>query len=829
MSVINNPLHKYTSYNYRWRFGVLGPGAIANPEGYRENGPDVTIIQTGGTPEKTVTTYSEDALGVNVEYFIDDFRSEYLVVPNPGTSFSNAISFEFKIYEPYSVGLFFQTLKLAVTEAGYPSQRGYLDVPFLLELDFIGYDDNGTSFTGTQMGIPKHSLAIKLTNLTFNVDQSGATYTVTALPWNHQALMDQHQRIQTDFKLAGDTVEAMLQGSGSSLTHELNRQQQELEQSQDGQPRARTSANRYSIVFPPNASQSQPNLNLRGVNLNGAADETGANIATTSSELNAQLSANASNATAGLSPEELVFSQPVVSTSSATSSSEVNYIGQSAIVTDFEQFGTNPFGVDSFVFDEGSDAAGDEVYTRGPLTIDANTREFQFAVGTKIEKIISQVILASNWGLNLINQLPDANGDIEWFKIHVETQLRDVNEMLNSGTLAFDFVYIVTPYKIDASAFAATWQDQNYTPKITDCVKSYQYLYTGLNMDIINFEFNIDNSFYKEVFRTNQGGMDAADQSNSATFQTIESHLARTGANDGSNTTDPGSSSRIVSSNNDTSGIGANSSKNQVANLFAKAILNSDIDMVTLDLKLWGDPYYFMDSDVGNYRTPGGGNPNLTVDGKINPTDNEVFILIQFKSAVDYNGSLLQLDPVNLFSGIYKVVSFTNNFVNGMFTQDLNLMRMPNQEVESVENSNAVAEANATGQLPLILNNLKTESANRAGDFEQLIKQAEDFQKLQTAFSQAGIQDFEKILNGTQIFDIAQNLGGAFNQLASLQNNLSSTLSALQGGLPNLLENAAKNALGNALGNTNVGQAISKVNNIRNNVDDVRNNLRGLF
>jgi hypothetical protein len=807
MSVVNNPLHKYTSYNYRWKFGILAPGAIDNPEGYRENGPDVTIIQTGGTPDKSVTTFSEEAIGVNVEYFIDDFRSEYLVVPNPGTSFSNAISFEFKIYEPYSVGLFFQTLKLAVTEAGYPTQRGYLDVPFLLELDFIGYDDTGTSFTGSEMGIAKHSLAIKLTNVTFNVDQSGATYTVTALPWNHQALMDQYQRIQTDFKLSGETVEAMLQGSGASLTHELNRQQEELESSQDGEERARVAGNRYSIVFPASAGQTAPTLNSR------LSDEERV--------LSQAVVPNSGD----LTGEELALAQPVVRTSSATASADVNYIGQSSIVTNFEDFGTNPFGVDQFVFDEGSDAAGDEVYTRGPLTIDANTREFQFSVGTKIEKIISQVILSSDWGLNLINQAPDANGNVEWFKIHVESRLRAIEEMANSGQMAFDFVFIVTPFKIDASAFAATWQDQNYTPKITDCVKSYQYIYTGLNMDIINFEFNIDNSFYKEVFRSNEGGMDAADQSNSPTFQTIETHIARNGTNDGTNTTDPGARSSVVAMGSEGTGSGANSSKQQVANLFSKAVLNSDIDMITLDLKLWGDPYYFMDTDVGNYRTPGGGNPNLTVDGKINPTDNEVFILIQFKSAVDYNGNLLQLDPVNLFSGIYKVVSFTNNFVNGMFTQDLNLMRMPNQEIESVENSNSVAEANATGQLPLILNNLKTQSANRAADFEQLIKQAEDFQKLQTAFSQAGIQDFEKILSGTQIFDIAQNLGGAFNQLASLQSNLSGTLDALQGGLPNLLETGIKNAFNN----TGIGRTINKVSNIKNNVDDIRNNLRGIF
>lgn len=817
MSIINNPLHKYASYNYRWRFGILGPGSIDNPEGYRENGPDITIIQSGGAEDKTITTYAEQRLGVNVEYYIDDFTSEYLVVPNPGTSFSNAIKFEFKVYEPLSVGLFFQTIKLAVTDAGYPSSQSYLDVPFLLELDFIGYDDQGNTLTGPDLGIAKHSLAIYLTNVTFNVDQSGATYTVTALPWNHQALIDNNQRIPTDIKIAGDTVEAMLHGSAVSLTSELNRIQENIESSQDGQPRARIASNRYHIVFPASAggTNAPEILSIR--------DRARLVAESTERTLDRVDQINAGTYQR-LTGEELLMAQPVVRTSSATSSADINYIGNSPIISDFEAYGTNPFGIEQFVFDEGSDEAGDEIYTRGTLTIDANTREFQWSIGTKIEKIISDVILASEWGLNLINQQPDSNGDVEWFKIHVESRIRSTEEMLNSGSPALDFYYIVAPFRIDASVFAASHADQSYTPKIADCVKSYQYLYTGLNSDIINFEINIDNAFYREAFRSNEGNIDnSANAGSGVTTGPVDAHFARNGINTGDNV-NINATTQITSVGGETSGSGARTSRKEVADLFARAVLNSDIDMVQLDLKIWGDPYYFMDTDVGNYRSPSGNNPNITFDGKINPTDNEVYILIQFKSAVDYNGNLLQMDPVNLFSGIYKVVTFTNEFSNGMFTQNLQLLRMPNQETESVEASNSLVEANTIGNLPLVLSNLRTESANRLAEFESLITQAEDFQRLQTAFANAGIQNFENILNGSQIFDLAQNLSGAFNQLANLQNNLSTTLNALQGGLPNLLESAARNALSR----TPIGQTVNRVTRISSDLRSISNNLRNL-
>ena len=854
MSVIENPLNQFSSYNYRWKFGLVSIESINNPERYIDSGPELVLIESGGSQNKTTTTYSEDVLGVNVEFFIDDFTAEYLVTPNRASSFSNAIQMEFKVIEPLSVGLFFQILKQGCQDM-YGVSRGYLDVPFVLECDFLGYNDIGE----TVKGIGKHVLALKLLNVTFSVDTSGAVYTVTAIPWNHQAMTDQVQSVPTDIEIQGDTVEAMLQGGEFSLTNVLNTQQQKLEQNAsiaNNQASFETEAyggtavdaqklsgNRYSILFPASAGVKTPNVNtlstMRQQRENLAVGSGGVfqfDPATEAfREREAQLAGQSYS-----SPFDLVPKSPV-NISSATASGDVNYLGSSKIVTDFEAFGTIPFGLEAdtgpnlaggsngaaFEFDAGdTDVAGDEIYRRGSLTIDANTRVFQFPVGTKIEKIIESVLLASEWGLSLINQQPDADGNILWFKIHTESKIRNTDEILNSRDFAYDFTYIVTPYLVDISVIAPAWKDQNYTNKARQAAKVYRYTYTGLNQDIIDFSFNIDNAFYKEIYRNPNGRQDAMSAGGQATVYKHGAYAGNAGTNDGSGDSAFGTKTVTKGTAPSLTGSGGTSGKLDTALLFNEAVLNSSTDMITLDMKIWGDPYYFMDSDVGNWRAQSSSNPNVDSRGRIDPSTGENYVLIEFRTAVDYNGNLLQLDAVNNFSGLYKVITFSNDFSGGLFTQTLNLVRMPNQSNESVANSNKIVDANYKGKLPLVLSNLETESAARSADFDKLVRQANELESQITAFQTQGIQNFEEILQGTDILDIAQNLGGAFNQIAGLQRNLSTVMSVVQGGLPNLARGLATNAINNAIGNTKAGRAINNVVQIKNDIDRIRGSFR---
>ena len=131
MAIISNPLNKYRSYNYRWSLSACTPAQLDNPASYKSNGGNYTIIRSGGLPDKPnqVKTYVEESLGLNLEFFIDDVNIESLVVPNPGTGVANATQFSFTVHEPYSVGLFYQSLNVAAKNAGH--KHGAPQAPFI--------------------------------------------------------------------------------------------------------------------------------------------------------------------------------------------------------------------------------------------------------------------------------------------------------------------------------------------------------------------------------------------------------------------------------------------------------------------------------------------------------------------------------------------------------------------------------------------------------------------------------------------------------------------------------------------------------------------------
>ena len=79
--------------------------------------PSVLVLKSGGGagPAKTRTAFETEGA---VEYFIDDVTINTLIAPGADTKQTNATSIDFTVLEPYSMGMFLQTLNLAAKEAG---------------------------------------------------------------------------------------------------------------------------------------------------------------------------------------------------------------------------------------------------------------------------------------------------------------------------------------------------------------------------------------------------------------------------------------------------------------------------------------------------------------------------------------------------------------------------------------------------------------------------------------------------------------------------------------------------------------------------------------
>ena len=767
-SNITNPLHRFVSYNYKWRFAALTQSEYNT--GNTDFNSGIGIIETGGFEQKQAFTAVEQALGVSVEFFLDDVEMEFLSVPNAGTGFSNVLQFSFTITEPYSVGLFFQTLATTASQTGF---QNYLQTPFLLANQFIGYDDAGNSQT-----IPGGAWCLKLTDLRFSVDASGSVYEVQAISYNHQAFTDTLQQTRTNTGFSGFTVKTVL----DELFVELNRQQYQLQtQGQVGQPNA------YRIEFPNDVGDISGGTSTYQASLQAGVDvfreQATQDFLQTAEAVNFGLSPIPSSQTIFGDPRrEGGQTQLRIDRSRAARAQadpNANDIGNAPIANDFGRFGNNKFGENSLTWN-----AEKQLWQRGGMSISDDTRQFFFPPGMHIERIIEEVILTSEYGLRLTNQEP-VDEMIEWFKITSKVYIADPYETQVSGAPAYEIVYIVTPYAVHRSHVMQGNSAHTYNFALQNARKTYRYSYTGENADIMDFVFNIDNSFYKDITGTqnNSANIDAAGNRVANQKNNVFSPTAQLNAG----TPDITTPNRYNYTQHDTVG-GANIEDNavRVARVFNQQILNSDVDNIELELKIWGDPYYLTDSDSQNVSTDSfyyGIDANNHADWM----RGEVYVLLDFKSAVDYNGNLLQIDPVNQFIGVYRLTQYRCNFENGIYSNTLKLLRMPGQQANTIQATRQILNGiNVNNNL--ILANSSSELAQA---YAPLMQKAQEFQEAYSHFQNLDIENLAKIAPGN-LGQVVARFDGLINDAKQLQNNLEKTAQFLQNPIQGI-ETIAKN------------------------------------
>ena len=205
---LKNPLRSFNSYNAIFTLGALTADSANNPsQTYIPNGADYTILRSGGggIDDKRIQSIY-DTVGTesgNTEYFIDDFDMNAIVASNSKTGATQSISFSFTVKEPYSMGVFLQALQAAAFDAGF---ENYLQAPYLLELDFVGWDDEG----GKPIAYSNRKLPFKLTSIEFDVDSGGSAYQVQCIPWNEQSFSQDVQELQDTISITGrDMVEIL--------------------------------------------------------------------------------------------------------------------------------------------------------------------------------------------------------------------------------------------------------------------------------------------------------------------------------------------------------------------------------------------------------------------------------------------------------------------------------------------------------------------------------------------------------------------------------------------------------------------------------------------
>ena len=355
-----NVLEQFASYSPLWTLACLTPEQFNRPSSYRGSPYllDNIVLSSAGRYDvsRTNTLYGAP------EYFIDNFQLSAQLGGSAAAGNTNVTSFKFDVYEPYSLGIFLQSLQAAAINAGYPSYLN--DCPYLLKLEINGSSDDGAVYKGSDE-LTKY-FTIKITKVEFKVDEAGSKYTVEASPAHYAGFSDVVTNITTDLKITGMTVAEVLVSGQESLCARLNETQ--LKKVSDGQAKY---ADIYEVVFPVTSS-----------------DPIGISTSDNTELLKA-------------------IADPKKEKTQTISASERQALA--------ENFGEGDMGKASMGFSETSGGnynfklAGDTVdedgrIVRETMTIDPKQREIRFPQQTRITEVIQRVLLSSEYCISRLKE-----------------------------------------------------------------------------------------------------------------------------------------------------------------------------------------------------------------------------------------------------------------------------------------------------------------------------------------------------------------------------------------------------------------------------------------
>lgn len=685
-----NELEPLASYNCIFTLSILTTDEINNST-FRTNPPQHNILRSGGGITKDQTAV-EAAFGINTEFFIDDIEIESVISASGAIGNTNAAKIDFTVLEPYSMGLFAETIRITAQKAGY---KNHLGIPFLLTVEFPGWDENNNN---GRASYSKRMIPINIANMEFDVTASGSVYSVTAVPWNEISLGDDKQKLLVDTVIKGRTVSELLQTGLESLASSLNTREINKEEAEQ-----LALGDQYIIMFPKREKSAEsPGL--------GEADEgQSATIADQAAGVqdDAELYRSASNVEDDSIPSAFdAYKASVTGKINARSkigeairgyaenSENINYLGDFKIIEEWLTKGSHPMGKEGFAYENG-------IYKRGnvELQLSDDLRTFTFTQGTRIQDIIEEVILASGYAKELDAQLksPPADGFIDYFKIETQTYLIDNTENLKyTGKYPKVHVYRVVPYKAHVNIFKAP---TSATPGIRElkalCAKEYNYIYTGKNTDVLEFDIKFNGFYQMNMPATNgsntyrKGGSDQIIQGEAPEVPAVNPGTTDSIPDEGAipvgEETNPGTGNA--------GGSSSESIETSVARFFNKTLLNNEAFLTKINLKIMGDPYFISDSGIGNYNagdtsiSGADKNFNMNRDGAMNYQNGQVHINVIFRTPIDYNpdGGMLFPDSTKLvyaFSGVYQVVKVVSSFNKGQFTQDLECIRVLGQTAD---------------------------------------------------------------------------------------------------------------------------------------------------
>lgn len=671
----SNVLNGYRSITYNWTLAGLKKDYLKDPKLYRESELDIVILKSGGkgpssmflagaSAEETrqsqeevyenvdeaakkieavkVKNYNADAVaGFNqrspgrFDMFIESVDIDTLMAFSASSNNTLPTQIKFEVIEPYSVNGFIEALHVASLAAGY---TGYLQASFVLKLEFWGYPDDVDLPEPELIPNSTRYFPFGLTGIEVDITERGTRYRCNAVPYNERAFGEPNV-IKKPIKMSGLKVKEILE----NFFKNLNDQIQKIDKDSKSGPTS-NQHNTYKILFKKWDDQQ------------GWVDDPSSKIG--DSKLVEIFKDNALYA--------------MVDPSSTTKPNAYKTNG-STQPTPSQQ----------------SKVPESIKYTPGQTVV-------QFAENTNVNDVITSVIRDSEYVRNILKNLKgsiDQFGMLEYFMVRIEVENRDVIDEVSKKPFQ-DFTYVVTPYKIHYSKVPNYGADQIKEEDLKKLsLREYNYIYTGKNVDVLDFKLNFNTLFFEAV-PASMGNKDTpASKTGAAPNNSSNVKTSGTSPDDQSKNEVPLNRTVADAGYTKVNSSGPNASQplddpyGALAKSMHNAIIDSKASMITGEMTILGDPFYLVTGGMGNFNPSASGNGKVS-DGSVNQLLQEVLVTINFRNPIDINsfneGGMMYFDPQRVpFSGVYRVTKVSNYFKEGVFKQKLEILRVPGQILDA--------------------------------------------------------------------------------------------------------------------------------------------------
>lgn len=705
---IDNPLHAYPNYTYGLSLHTMTPdeyNELANkgPKNFSPNRKRTLISSASRYHQTRIDSFQDD-------FYFENFKMETIIGLTQQAQGTNAIKLDFTIIEPTGLTLLNRLIDINLTELGATS---YVEIPYLIEINFFGYDDDGKVVI-----LSDHTkfIPVKLIDLKIKASIKGGVYEVSAVPFNHTAYLESSTASPANFQVTAKSLtEFFSDESINEYSYDLERLGDTAHETPKDGVDAATQGNNDVRTFKPTRGNQVPGARTAVGRTGGGFIPTPKRRSPASIKITSYVAAynawqqqakkNGAQATADVikvafSPEiqaldTIVYSKKNPSDKAPAKSS-----------ADAQARAKNE--------------TGDRTNKPPAVGPDFERQIFNINAGTSLTALITQTVMNSEYILKQItdpstvdmSKATDAakfsvvvkKGTVQWFKIIPKVILGEYDNIRHEYQKTITYHVVTFSYENSKDPRLLWSFPKGYA-------KKYDYMYTGKNNDIIDFDIDFNTLYFTAAQSDLSKGeqvskqqISDADNSNNSTMVVLPG---------------TGVMPNKVKSISDAAGTGilnaSTDSQKKQSQLISQSLLSTPRgDMLNLKLKIIGDPQFIKQDDIlenpsqldyDSTKTLSAVSNSLVMDA------GEIYCYVTFKTPVDIdeNTGLLRQEGKyveSVFSGYYRVLRVESEFSGGRFLQLLDLVRQFNQPQDN-------RDLNTNSQQPSLANPIENRESDK--------------------------------------------------------------------------------------------------------------------